>query len=204
MRRCLRSITLVCVLLMVLTFSVAPAVGQRYPPYTPFVAWNPNGQFLAVGHDTTLTILDANTLEVVNSLNNLEMQDVSAAWSPDGNRLAIVNGPDLEVWEQVWSDVDAQRSMVYGYYNDLEPPGSREGNMGSLAAIAWNPDGSELAVCPGGQFILLMHPQVCVFGVSITTGEMLPIWTGLPMIGLHFRQFSIDLGTLSMLSRAAS
>lgn len=155
MRRCLRSIIAIFVLMIVFASSVAPAVGQRYPPYTPFVAWNPNGQFLAVGHDTTLTILDANTLEVVNSLNNLEMQDVSAAWSPDGNRLAIVNGPDLEVWEQVWSDVDAQRSMVYGYYNDLEPPVSREGNIVSLAAIAWNPDGSELAVCPGGAIYII-------------------------------------------------
>jgi WD40 repeat protein len=120
----------------------------QYFPFTPFVDWNPNGEFLAVGSGTTLEILNSNTLEVMNRMNNLAVQESSSAWSPDGNKLAIINGPDVEIWEYPWDEALANRLLTYGSYNYFNPPLQKQ-DVIPVAGLVWSPNGTEVAVVLG-------------------------------------------------------
>ena len=133
------------VLVGVLSFAGA-VVGQDLGTETPFVAWSPNGQYLAVGNDTSVRILDAETLEALNVLDNLEVQEASAAWSPDGNRLAIVDGANVAIWQQPWDIGKATLLTTYQYYADRNPA---EPSV-SVAGGAWSPDGTKIASIMGG------------------------------------------------------
>ncbi len=123
-------------------------------PFTPFVAWNPNGQYLAVGHGTALSILNATTMQVLNTFTGLSYQETSADWSPDGNRLALVNGADVEIWQHPWDSALANKMLTYGYYNDLTPPRLKQ-EVEPVESVIWSPDGTQVAVNIGGAVYLV-------------------------------------------------
>lgn len=126
----------------ILTLAALPMSAQVYPPFTPFVAWNPNGQYLAVGYDTTLNILDVNTMQVLNTFNDIPRGRERTVWSPDGTRLAIIKEHDLEVWQQPWSSTDAHQEFIYRYYQRNPPPTS----VVPISLIVWSPEDTEIAV----------------------------------------------------------
>jgi WD40 repeat protein len=150
-------VKIICVLMMVFAFSVTPAAGQAD---TPYIAWRPDGTMLAVGYGTTLNIVDAETMTVLNSFTDLEIQRTEAAWSPDGSRLAIANGPDVEVWETPWDPNMAHLQFNYAYYATYNPPVQQ----GFVFAIAWSPDGT-LVASAVGEIIDIWYSET---GISLT------------------------------------
>lgn len=144
MLRHLRSITSVCVLMVVFVVT-ALQVSAQYDPLTPFVSWSPDGQLLAVSHNTAVTIYDANTMMPLNSIANLDLQYVAATWSPDGTRLAVVNGHNLHIWQQAWSPGDAQQRFIYRGSERYDPSAL----LSPITHIVWSPDGDEIAVANG-------------------------------------------------------
>lgn len=85
-------------------------------------------------------------MAVLNSFTELETQGTEAAWSPDGNRLAIVNDADVAIWQQPWDIGTANLLTTYQYYADRNPP---EPSV-SVAGVAWSPDGTQIASIMGG------------------------------------------------------
>lgn len=137
-------VLLLPLVLGILSLQTASTLAQAYR-YTPFVAWNPNGQLLAVSSETTVTIYDANSMTVLNMFADLDVQYTTPVWSPDGASLAIANGHDLEVWERPRSTTETFQQFIYRYYERYDPPTPAS----PLSVIAWRHDGTEIAVANG-------------------------------------------------------
>jgi WD40 repeat protein len=89
--------------------------------------------------------VDAETMTVLNSFTELEIQLTEAAWSPDGSRLAIANGADVEVWEQVWNSELIVQTAIYQYSTYLPQPEP----LLNIVDVAWSPDGAFIAATSG-------------------------------------------------------
>ena len=100
-----------------------------------FVTWHPDGTLLAVGNQNTVQILDTATMQVLNVFSDLEMQATAPAWSPDGDRLAIANGSQLDIWQYPW-DPDAAELVLSHSSPDWR----------WLYALAWSPNADKIAV----------------------------------------------------------
>lgn len=107
-------------------------------------AWSPDGRFLAVGVESTIQVLDAESHQVLHA-SKLEGRGRvrSVAWSPDSRRIAI--GTDrkrIQIWEPVTGTVVRN-----------------SGEIAYLTTTAvWSPDGRYLAV--GDNEITGSHVQV--------------------------------------------
>ena len=134
--------TLLVILLGLLCMQMANTTAQE-SPFTPFVAWSPDGQFLASSRGTSVTIYDASTMMELNTFGDLDLQFTSSAWSPDSARLAISDGHDLEVWRRPWSLIEAQQEYIYSHDERYDGP------TAPISFIIWRPDGSEVAVAHG-------------------------------------------------------
>jgi Tol biopolymer transport system component len=75
----------------------------------PFISWSPDGSMIAVAHETTLQILDAETMAILNTITGIQVGNNGSAWSTNGNMIAIINGDNVEVWSQPWSSAHAQQ-----------------------------------------------------------------------------------------------
>lgn len=75
--------------------------GQDFP--SVFVAWSPDGTMIAVSSQTSITILDAETLLTLNEIEDFESQTAAPAWSADSSKIAVGNGSALEIWEYPWN-----------------------------------------------------------------------------------------------------
>lgn len=128
-----------CIGLLVLTLSIS-VTAQDFI-LGPFVAWSPDGTMVAVAHETTLQIIDADTMSVLNTITDLEVMSNGSAWSPDGSMIAVINGYDVEIWSQPWNSQLVQHIVSYKYYADRTPP---EPSI-YVGVVAWSPDGSYVA-----------------------------------------------------------
>jgi WD40 repeat protein len=137
-----------CVLFAVLVFGVAAKAQFPGGVETPFFAWRPDGQMLAIANGTSVQIQDGNTGAILYQFVGLEPQVTAPAWSPDGTKLAIGNGADLEIWQEPWNGTTAQLVLDYGYYRDLNPPETVD-TATPLWAIVWKENGQQIAISVG-------------------------------------------------------
>jgi WD40 repeat protein len=128
-------------LLICLIFLSPPFIAEGQFLEDTYVSWSPDGRVLAVGVGSTLQIVDVATMQVVNTLTDLQQQATEAAWSPDGTRLAIADGTDVEVWEQPWDAENGQLSLTYQYYADRNPPVGRS----YVESVAWDLSSTRIA-----------------------------------------------------------
>ena len=105
------------------------------------VAWSPDGLLIAVVDETTLHIMDADTMTVLNTFTGLTAS--GSAWSPDGTMLAVMDGPDVQVWSQPWNPVQAELIATFQYYAPSQPPSSY------IRSVAWSPDNTRVAASSG-------------------------------------------------------
>jgi len=102
-----------------------------------FVDWNPNGLYQAVGFENEIRIIEVSTGQIIRIFpwSVSPQLQVSPQWSPDGNKLAIVNG-DIEIWEQPWN-----------LANTI--PISKLPSVSTFSTISWSPDSSKLGAGSG-------------------------------------------------------
>lgn len=104
---------------------------------TAYVMWSPDGSKIAKGYENSVQIIDATNLTVLNTIDNLKLQVLATVWSPDSNRLAIYDFPNIVVWEYPW---DANLSSTVAEFTNL---------TGVVSSIAFSPDSSKLAIALG-------------------------------------------------------
>jgi WD40 repeat protein len=126
----------------------------------PFISWHPDGTMLALAHETTLQIIDADTMTVLNTITDIQVGNNGSAWSPDGTMLAVIDEYDVQIWSQPWDPVLAQHLTTYQYYADRTPP---EPSF-SVYSVVWSPNGDY---------------------VASTLGRSLDIWQSTTGIRLH-------------------
>ena len=105
------------------------------------VAWSPDGMMIAVADETTLHIMDADTMTVLNTFTGLTAS--GSAWSPDGTMLAVMDGPDVQIWLQPGDPVQAELIATFQYYAPSQPPSSY------IMSVAWSPDSTRVAASSG-------------------------------------------------------
>jgi WD40 repeat protein len=109
-----------------------------------YVSWSPDGVMLAVAATNRVDIVEVDSMSVMNSITNVKIVDdtqSSPAWSSNGDMLAIADGPDIQIWSQSWSPLEAQQMMTYKYYEN-EP-------RSDISSMAWSPDDNEMAIAVG-------------------------------------------------------
>jgi WD40 repeat protein len=115
-----------------------------------YVAWRPDGQYIAVRYEDSLNIVDTDTAMVVNQYQDLPEPAGKVAWSHDGTRLAVVNGADIIVLRSPWDPATAALQSEYRYYLD-SPTGQPSFYVD---AIAWSPGSTIIANMVGGSIDL--------------------------------------------------
>ncbi len=102
---------------------------ENAPAWVDKLAWNPSNNQLAFSLGRYVQVWDADTSEVVATLNFDDSSVLALDWSPDGQYLAIAGYQGAKIWNaQDWHD-DPCVLVV--------PSAS--------LAIAWSPDGKYLA-----------------------------------------------------------
>lgn len=99
-----------------------------------YVAWSPDGKMIASSSDTVLKVVNAEDLHVLNTVEGLNTAATAPVWSPDGSRLAIPNGTQVDVWQQPWDSNTARIQFSLTYPS------------GYIYALTWSPDGSKIVV----------------------------------------------------------
>ena len=98
------------------------------------IDWSPGGEFVAVtGDDNIVSIWDAASGRLLSTLRGHTDWVLDVDWSPDGKRLATVGSGTLKVW-----DWPARRN-----------PEIVSSPVSDLRSVAWNQDGSILALQGG-------------------------------------------------------
>ncbi len=93
------------------------------------IDWHPNGSMLSVVSDATVQIIDANTQWVLNTISGLQVPVTDVTWSPDGNKIAVANGTEVQIWEYPWDTNSAQLLFTF------------HGHNRTVATAVWNPIG---------------------------------------------------------------
>jgi WD40 repeat protein len=132
---------LMIVFAAVMLFGLVPTSHAQEYQQTPFIAWSPDGSMIAIGYGTSVQILDADSLQVLNTISGFAEQTAVASWSPDGTKLAIVNSTDVTIWQVPWSSALARELVTYRYYEKGTPRKTLVG----VDAVVWSPDGTKLA-----------------------------------------------------------
>jgi WD40 repeat protein len=103
-----------------LTVTLSTSYAQAFVEYkdTTTLAWHPTGQYVAVLQDTRVDIVDADTREIVNVIDNLDTPNYEPVWSPDGAYLAFPNQNRVEVWEKPWSPEEARKIQELNLFDE--------------------------------------------------------------------------------------
>jgi WD40 repeat protein len=114
-----------------------------------YVAWKPDGSMLAIGSGSTVQILNAATLQTLNTFTGLAEQVTAPSWSSDGNRLAIANGRSVQVWQNPWNaSPQLITTFTYnvGYINSIawSPGSDRIASVNGSVTTVWNPTNSQI------------------------------------------------------------
>lgn len=102
---------------------------ENAPAWVDKLAWNPKNNQLAFSLGRYVQVWDANTEEIVVTLNFENSSVLGIDWHPDGQNLAIAGYQGAKVWDATDWDDDP-------YIIDI-PSAS--------LAIAWSPDGKYIA-----------------------------------------------------------
>jgi WD40 repeat protein len=105
------------------------------------IATSPDGKTLAVAGSLGVWLYDAETLELLGFLEGHTEPVTDVVWSPDGTRLASAS-KDSTV--RVWQLSEVQDS-AQGDLATMAEQLVLEGHIGSVASVAWSPDGTRLA-----------------------------------------------------------
>jgi WD40 repeat protein len=136
--------------MVVFAFAVMPAAGQAERPY---ISWSADGTMLAVGGGEMVEIIDVTSSQVLNAFDELNIYLGKADWSPVDERLAIVNGSDVEVWDKSWDSSTAQLQLLYRFYEHPDEYYSATyrdpENTSSLNLVVWSHDGTLVASAVG-------------------------------------------------------
>jgi WD40 repeat protein len=135
------------------------------------VAWSPDGKrlvsandgtFLSIGSDNQVTeegkgpsaqVFDAVTGREVLQYNGHRSIVNTAAWSPDGKRVAT-GGGDIEQVDnsvQVWSASDGSLTARYG--------GHRDQTDAAIFSLTWSPNGRWIASASADQTVQIWQPE---------------------------------------------
>lgn len=124
--------------LLIFVFGVLSLTAAAQDDATPLISWHPDGSMLAVTNLEGVTILDAGTLETLNTIpGTIEGMTpgflVNAEWSPDGTRIALFNNMTVEIWGSPW----LPHAMVLHATVLLST---------APKSIAWSPNGEQIAI----------------------------------------------------------
>jgi Tol biopolymer transport system component len=142
-------------------FRESPAADDGHVLYTPAVrgaesdivgagrprGFRPGSGELLVEGDAQTAVRDASDREVAS------VPGIDASWSPDGDRIAFLNGDALQVASAGGGDITTLAAGVVPPLSDVTGP-------------AWSPDGTEVAVATGSTISVVatdgsgMPPQV--------------------------------------------
>lgn len=109
------------------------------------IAWSPNGDWIAAGDiGATITIFDAQTGNVVDTLTGHDGSIKAIAWSPDGDYLASASTDNTT---RLW---DGQN------FNFIR---SLSGHTDWVRDLSWSPDGTALATASDDNLVKIWDPQ---------------------------------------------
>jgi eukaryotic-like serine/threonine-protein kinase len=121
----------------------AEIIVDHYTSESDGVAWSPDGQWLAFTYIDSAVVWDLDRGQEVMRLDGEGESYVNdLAWSPEGDRLAVVGWSELL---RVWSVEDGELIL------EIEAPGSRH--------VSWSPDGHYLATTGGSSRVYIWHAE---------------------------------------------
>jgi WD40 repeat protein len=150
------------IVIAAIAFNLSLTVNAQSFVLGPFISWNPDGTMLALAHETTVQIIDADTMIVLNTITDVRVGNNGSAWSPDGTMIAVIDRFDVQVWSQPWDPVLADHIATFQYYADWTPPQSP---TSAIIYVAWSPDSTRVAAAAG--------EKVNVWNVSTGQRELL-------------------------------
>jgi WD40 repeat protein len=138
--------------------------GQSLPRYEP-ITWKPGSHLLALAYRDEIVLWNADTgeFEDYRPTTTLQRDKNDIAWSPDGTRLAVGAGSEVQIWDSSSSDPSLQIDL-----RDSEYAGRRP------VRLAWSPDGTRIAVVEDWRNDAITHHNTLSI-INATTGEIMLI-----------------------------
>ncbi len=137
--------------LMTLFLFSTMTLGQASSEVELRVRWNPLYDIIVIADlDGNISLIDVSSDKILNELSVTSLRGIShilnLSWSPNGQRLAVQDGFDVQIWEHPWNRSEARLISTFRYYT--YPPMS-EADV-DPRAFAWHPDNSWFSTVTGG------------------------------------------------------
>jgi len=98
--------------------------------------WHPLGEMIAASENSSVHIYDSDGVQIIRSLPNFSNFVTDIAWNPDGTKLAVANGYEIQIWQEPWNVNALQPELI------IQSP--MVSNDLGIVSVDWHPSAEKI------------------------------------------------------------
>lgn len=98
--------------------------------------WHPLGEMIAASENSSVQLYDSDGVQIIRSLPSFPNLVTDVAWNPDGTKLAVANGYEIQIWQEPWNVNALQPELI------IQSP-TVSNDLG-IVSVDWHPSAEKI------------------------------------------------------------